>query len=173
VLLHILLNLGDTSLYIPAPSPSTDFCHPSLEQIVREPCPDSPDSPDITTFFIMATPQRPAAPLRSISASSFAETFRAARRKVDRDFEGLEEQISPDSEASLSPELTASGGTTPKSLASPITGPVTPVPDQDVADDFAFAFDIDGVLVRGGRPIPEAVEAMKVLNGENEYNIRV
>lgn len=121
----------------------------------------------------MATPQRPAAPLRSISASSFAETFRAARRKVDRDFEDLDEQISPDSEETLSPELTSSGDATPKSLASPLSGPVTPVPDQDVADDFAFAFDIDGVLVRGGRPIPEAVEAMKVLNGENEYNIRV
>lgn len=120
----------------------------------------------------MATPKRPAAPLRSISASSFAETFRAARRKVNRDFEDLDEQISPDSET-LSPELTSSGGATPKSLASPISGPVTPVPDQDVADDFAFAFDIDGVLVRGGRPIPEAVEAMKVLNGENEYNVRV
>ncbi|POS80344.1 hypothetical protein DHEL01_v201267 [Diaporthe helianthi] len=121
----------------------------------------------------MAAPQRPAAPLRSISASSFAETFRAARRKVDRDFEDLDEQSSPGSEECVSPELTSSGGATPKSLASPITGPVTPVPDQDVADDFAFAFDIDGVLVRGGRPIPEAIEAMKVLNGENEYNIRV
>jgi ribonucleotide monophosphatase NagD (HAD superfamily) len=40
-------------------------------------------------------------------------------------------------------------------------------------DSFAFAFDIDGVLVRGGRPIPEAVEAMKVLNGENEYGMKV
>lgn len=121
----------------------------------------------------MATLQRPAAPLRSISASSFAETFSAARRKVDRDFEDLDEQASPDSDATLSPDLTPSGGATPKSLASPLTGPITPVPDQSVADDFAFAFDIDGVLVRGGRPIPEAIEAMKVLNGENEYNIRV
>jgi len=42
-----------------------------------------------------------------------------------------------------------------------------------VADDFAFAFDIDGVLIRGGRPIPEAIEAMKVLNGENEFGIKV
>lgn len=164
------LTLGDTSLLYFWLSPIHGLLSPSLEQVVREP---SPDSPDITTFFTMAAPQRPAAPLRSISASSFAETFRAARRKVDRDFEDLDEQISPDSEASLSPELTASGGATPKSLASPISGPVTPVPDQDVADDFAFAFDIDGVLVRGGRPIPEAIEAMKVLNGENEYNVRV
>ncbi len=42
-----------------------------------------------------------------------------------------------------------------------------------VADSFAFAFDIDGVLVRGGRPIPEAVEAMKVLNGNNKYGIKM
>lgn len=42
-----------------------------------------------------------------------------------------------------------------------------------VADSFAFAFDIDGVLVRGGRAIPEAMKAMKVLNGENKYGIKV
>ena len=45
--------------------------------------------------------------------------------------------------------------------------------DIPTADSFAFAFDIDGVLIRGGRPIPEAIEAMKVLNGENEYGMKV
>lgn len=40
-------------------------------------------------------------------------------------------------------------------------------------DAYAFAFDIDGVLIRGGEVIPEAIEAMKMLNGENEYNIKV
>jgi hypothetical protein len=50
--------------------------------------------------------------------------------------------------------------------------PLTPA-DLPTADSFAFAFDIDGVLIRGGRPIPEAVEAMKVLNGENEYGMKV
>jgi ribonucleotide monophosphatase NagD (HAD superfamily) len=38
---------------------------------------------------------------------------------------------------------------------------------------FAFAFDIDGVLLRGGKVIPEAIEAMKMLNGDNEYGIKV
>lgn len=41
------------------------------------------------------------------------------------------------------------------------------------SDDFALAFDIDGVLVRGGKAIPEAVEAMKYINGANPYGIRV
>lgn len=50
--------------------------------------------------------------------------------------------------------------------------PVTPA-DAPSADSFAFAFDIDGVLIRGGRPIPEAIEAMKVLNGENEYGMKM
>ena len=40
-------------------------------------------------------------------------------------------------------------------------------------DDYAFAFDIDGVLIKGGEVIPEAIEAMKMLNGENEYNVKV
>lgn len=46
-------------------------------------------------------------------------------------------------------------------------------PDTSVTDKYAFAFDIDGVLIRGGRPIPEAIEAMKMLNGQNEYKIQV
>jgi hypothetical protein len=50
--------------------------------------------------------------------------------------------------------------------------PITP-PATSVTDKYAFAFDIDGVLIRGGRPIPEAIEAMKMLNGENEYGIKV
>lgn len=40
-------------------------------------------------------------------------------------------------------------------------------------DKYAYAFDIDGVLIKGGEVIPEAVEAMKALNGENEYGIKV
>ncbi|KAK4636015.1 hypothetical protein CLAFUW4_00318 [Fulvia fulva] len=55
-------------------------------------------------------------------------------------------------------------------------GPASPLatpPETTVTDKFAFAFDIDGVLIRGGRPIPEAVEAMQVLNGKNEFGIKV
>lgn len=42
-----------------------------------------------------------------------------------------------------------------------------------VTDKYAFAFDIDGVLIRGGAVIPEAIEAMKVLNGQNAYGIKM
>ncbi|KAI9697795.1 MAG: hypothetical protein M1836_004471 [Candelina mexicana] len=52
------------------------------------------------------------------------------------------------------------------------TPPSTP-PFTQVTDAYAFAFDIDGVLIRGGKPIPEAVEAMKVLNGQNEYGVKI
>ncbi|KAF2470198.1 HAD-superfamily hydrolase [Lindgomyces ingoldianus] len=57
------------------------------------------------------------------------------------------------------------------SSATPGT-PITP-PETAMTDKYAYAFDIDGVLIRGGKPIPEAIEAMKVLNGENEYGIKV
>lgn len=53
-----------------------------------------------------------------------------------------------------------------------ITPPRTP-PQTNFTDQYAFAFDIDGVLIRGGKPIPQAVEAMKVLNGQNEYGVKV
>lgn len=56
--------------------------------------------------------------------------------------------------------------------SSPMTTPGTPV-ETTVTDKYAFAFDIDGVLIRGGRPIPEAVQAMKVLNGQNAYGIKM
>ncbi|KAI9803071.1 MAG: hypothetical protein M1833_001141 [Piccolia ochrophora] len=46
-------------------------------------------------------------------------------------------------------------------------------PETTVTDRYAFAFDIDGVLVRGGKVIPQAIEAMKMLNGENQYGIKV
>jgi hypothetical protein len=59
-------------------------------------------------------------------------------------------------------------------LGSAATGsPAVTPPETAVTDKYAFAFDIDGVLIRGGRPIPEAIEAMKMLNGENEYGIQV
>lgn len=54
------------------------------------------------------------------------------------------------------------------------SGPATPdTYGLTTTDKYAFAFDIDGVLIKGGEVIPEAVDAMRVLNGENEYGIKV
>ena len=57
-------------------------------------------------------------------------------------------------------------------FSSPLSTPETP-PETTVTGKYAFAFDIDGVLIRGGRPIPEAITAMKVLNGQNSHGIKV
>lgn len=57
-------------------------------------------------------------------------------------------------------------------FSSPMSTPETP-PESQVTDKYAFAFDIDGVLIRGGRPIPEAIEAMQVLNGKNAYGMKM
>ncbi|KAJ6011254.1 hypothetical protein N7451_002666 [Penicillium sp. IBT 35674x] len=46
-------------------------------------------------------------------------------------------------------------------------------PPMTTSNDFALAFDIDGVLLRGGNPIPEAMDAMKYINGENPFGMRV
>lgn len=56
---------------------------------------------------------------------------------------------------------------------SPVLGAVPADGASTTTDKYAFAFDIDGVLIRGGKPIPEAVEAMRMLNGENEYGVTV
>lgn len=42
-----------------------------------------------------------------------------------------------------------------------------------VTDHYAFAFDIDGVLIKGGEPISQAVDAIKMLNGHNSQGIKV
>ncbi|EFX06139.1 phosphatidyl synthase [Grosmannia clavigera kw1407] len=124
----------------------------------------------------MSQLQRPAGPCRTASANSFAETFNIARRNLENQL-SHEEPSSLDLTPSNSTPLTSpasSNATTPASPATPISQPITPFgASEEVADTFAFAFDIDGVLVRGGTPIPEAIEAMKMLNGENEYGIRV
>ena len=58
---------------------------------------------------------------------------------------------------------------TPKNDSEIFRNTVAPT----VVDDYAFAFDVDGVLVRGGSPLREAKEAMRILNGQNEYNVKV
>ena len=94
--------------------------------------------------------QRAQSPHGGFAASM--ETARNELAAIDLEEEAL---LSP---ASLSPETPGS--------------PITPA-DMPTTDSFAYAFDIDGVLIRGGRPIPEAIEAMKALNGENEYGMKV
>ncbi|UNI15640.1 hypothetical protein JDV02_002153 [Purpureocillium takamizusanense] len=70
-----------------------------------------------------------------------------------------------------SPDL-ASDSSRAVSVSS-IPTPNSPVDPAHVADSFVFAFDIDGVLVRGGKAIPEAIQAMRVLNGENEFGLHI
>lgn len=45
--------------------------------------------------------------------------------------------------------------------------------DHERVASYAFAFDIDGVLIRGPETIPQAPQALRMLNGENKYNIKV
>ncbi|KAH3672195.1 hypothetical protein WICMUC_004424 [Wickerhamomyces mucosus] len=45
--------------------------------------------------------------------------------------------------------------------------------DHQRVASYAFAFDIDGVIIRGPETIPEAKEALRLLNGDNKYNIKV
>lgn len=100
--------------------------------------------------------------MASNQPTAFFREVIAAKDEVDN-------MSTPSSTMPSSPELASSASSA--SIAS-LESPMSP-PDQPVADSFVFAFDIDGVLVRGGRPIPEAIEAMKVLNGENEYGIQM
>jgi HAD superfamily hydrolase (TIGR01456 family) len=73
----------------------------------------------------------------------------------------------------LEDSATSSEEATPASGSPVLKAVSTQNSASSITDKYAFAFDIDGVLIRGGRVIPEAIEAMKVLNGENEFGIKV
>ncbi|KAG7119167.1 putative CDP-alcohol phosphatidyltransferase class-I family like protein [Verticillium longisporum] len=104
---------------------------------------------------------------RLSSTGSFIEEITAARKELE-----AMSMSSPDSSLPSSGEISLNGSPAIGSPASALS-PMTPTLHAPVADGFAFAFDIDGVLIRGGRAIPEAVEAMRFLNGENEYGLRI
>jgi hypothetical protein len=88
--------------------------------------------------------------------------------KVKKD---LDIRVADSDSLPSSPELASSVSS--RDSVSSISTPISPIDSGAIADSFVFAFDIDGVLVRGGRPIPEAIEAMKVLDGENEYGMKM
>ncbi|KAK8022275.1 CDP-alcohol phosphatidyltransferase class-I family protein [Apiospora rasikravindrae] len=105
----------------------------------------------------------------SFHRGSFVDELENARGELSKKMlrEDQHRPSSSDSAPSLSPTHSATPSTPPSE-------PISPNENGDlVADSFAFAFDIDGVLIRGGRAIPEAVEAMKVLNGKNEFGIKI
>lgn len=105
---------------------------------------------------VVVVPERMMLQRAKSHHGGFAASMETARNELNA--MNLEEEAVGDSPASSSPATPGS--------------PITPA-DVPTADSFAFAFDIDGVLIRGGRPIPEAIEAMRVLNGENEYGVKV
>lgn len=104
---------------------------------------------------VVVVPERMMLQRTQSHHGGFAASMESARKELD--------EINLEEEALASPSSSS-----PETPGSPVTPAEVPT-----ADSFAFAFDIDGVLIRGGRPIPEAIEAMKVLNGENEYGIKV
>ncbi|KAI3322618.1 HAD-superfamily hydrolase [Xylariaceae sp. AK1471] len=124
----------------------------------------------------MSSLQQPQQP-PSFHRGSFTDEIETARTDLSRKLllgdSPTETPSLPETAPSLSPAASATPSTPELDGAE---SPVTPPEGEEeslVADSFAFAFDIDGVLVRGGRAIPEAIQAMKVLNGENQYGIKI
>lgn len=103
----------------------------------------------------MATPKQEAA---------FFEQVAKAKRKMSIS------TGTPGGSTPGSPEL---GSGSSRASTTSIATPGSMGSPSSVADSFVFAFDIDGVLVRGGKPIPEAIKAMQVLNGDNEYGLQM
>ncbi|KAI8623100.1 HAD-superfamily hydrolase [Xylariaceae sp. FL1651] len=113
----------------------------------------------------------------SFHRGSFTEEIETARTDLSRKLLLSDSPTESPSVSETAPSLSPAASATPSTpeldgAESPITPPGAGE-EALVADSFAFAFDIDGVLVRGGRAIPEAIQAMKVLNGDNEYGVKI
>ncbi|KJZ72470.1 hypothetical protein HIM_08139 [Hirsutella minnesotensis 3608] len=104
--------------------------------------------------------------MESTQESLFYRKVAQAKREMDD-----ASPVPSPSSAPSSPDLASDASSSP-SIAS-VSTPGSTISARSVADSFVFAFDIDGVLVRGGKAIPEAIQAMRVLNGENEHGIHV
>ncbi|TQS31549.1 hypothetical protein Golomagni_08163, partial [Golovinomyces magnicellulatus] len=102
-----------------------------------------------------------ASPLQE---ASFMEQVSRAKKEMDKS------TGTPSDSLPTSPDLSSDSS---RASVTSLATPASPTSPSSVADSFVFAFDIDGVLVRGGKPIPEAIKAMQVLNGDNEYGIHV
>jgi hypothetical protein len=110
----------------------------------------------------------------SFHRGSFVEELESARTDLVHKLVTGESPAESPSVSESVPVLSPTTSATPSTpLSAPISPKNAPVTEDLVADSFAFAFDIDGVLIRGGRAIPEAIQAMKVLNGDNEYGIKM
>ena len=102
---------------------------------------------------------------RQLSSSSFAAAFDAARSQITS-------QGRADDEMEIAASPVVSSSESDGTVSPDESTPSVPTANTNVEDSFAFAFEIDGVLLRGGRAIKEAVEAMEVLNGDNEFGIK-
>ena len=63
-----------------------------------------------------------------------------------------------------------------KHLLRPLPPSLNPIlsPSQlQAAQNLAFVFDIDGVLLHGSRLIPSAAQTLQLLNGSNPYGIKI
>lgn len=83
----------------------------------------------------------------------------------------LQHPLASSSTSKIATDIQSARKNIESSIATPPPG--NTARETTVTDQYAFAFDIDGVLIRGGRPIPEALEAIKMLNGENPWGIKV
>lgn len=76
----------------------------------------------------------------------------------------------------ITPTVAAKADQSPQQVDEGIFSSASSLSDVSIEApkvDFAFAFDIDGVLLKGGQVIPEAKEALRMLNGDNEDGIVV
>lgn len=130
----------------------------------------NPDAPAITSYLnndnidqLTPVPRRKR--VSSISLSDqFAGSF-SNMSQLDKESSGRTLLSSPLAVPRLSFGNVSLNAVAPKFKKSII--------DHPRVSSYAFAFDIDGVLIRGPETLSYGVEAIKYLEGNNPYNIKV
>jgi hypothetical protein len=87
-----------------------------------------------------------------------------------------QDQPSDVHETALAMEITKHRLAEDSGASTPImyTATTSPEPDQILTtENYAFTFDINDVLIRDGEVLSEIIEAIKLLNEQNKFNIKM
>ncbi|SCW04085.1 LAFE_0H05578g1_1 [Lachancea fermentati] len=162
----------------PFPGQEDEDAHQKKKQVASDSIAPDADAPDASAPDAQDPLTRSKPRTKSFLESDGIDELKPAARKHRVSSLSLSDQWKLQDLQPLTSLENAGGSsiTSPRSSRRPSAPSIRThrtVIDHERVASYAFAFDIDGVIVRGPETIPEAREALRMLNGANKYNIKV